>query len=148
MYESLKRKLPFFMGCHGNSVNNTNAIKTKHFLRDPQMDVYRLSKFDFNSSCHSGVSRGFTEPPPPPLGQGVGKKHLGRARVNILYTDKFVAVIWILLFVWILHRKQLLCTFGSQFYHQTWIVEHVLFESMETSYDQLRTLHRILQFIN
>ena len=37
-----------FMACHGNSINNTNAIQTKIVLRDPQMHMYPLSKSHFN----------------------------------------------------------------------------------------------------
>ena len=71
------------MACHGNSVNNTNAVQTKNSLRDLQMHMYPLSKFRFNRSCHSGVRRGGGGTQPP-LRQGVGQKHLGRARVNVL----------------------------------------------------------------
>ena len=77
------------MGFHGNSINNTNAIKTKTFLRDPQIHMYPLSKFHFNSSCHLGVRWGV-----PFLGQGVsaGKKHLGWMRVNPIRTGLFASL--------------------------------------------------------
>ena len=35
-----EREPPVFMACHGNSINNTKAIYTKHFLRDPQVHMY------------------------------------------------------------------------------------------------------------
>ena len=56
--------------------NNVN----KNFFGDPQMHIYPLSKFYFEWSCCSGVSWGSLK---PPLGQGVGHKHLGRARVKV-----------------------------------------------------------------
>ena len=48
---------------HGNSVNNTKAMKTKIFER------------------HSDASFD------PPLGQGVGRKHLGWARVKYVIAN-------------------------------------------------------------
>ena len=67
------------MACHGNSVNNTNAIQT---LRDFQMHMYPLSKF---ISIEVAVQElGWGGVTQPPLGQGVGQKHLGRARVKTL----------------------------------------------------------------
>ena len=79
----MERETPVFMAGHGNSINNTNAIQTKLFLRDPHMHMYPLSKFHFSKMCRSGVRWGGVHSTPPPLGQGVGPKHLGRARVNI-----------------------------------------------------------------
>ena len=54
------------------------------------MHMYPLPKFHFNSTCRSGVSwgeGGFTQLPPPPVGQGVGQKHLGRERVKCLHFE-------------------------------------------------------------
>ena len=68
------------MACRGNSLNNTKAIQTKTFQRpsDAYVSTVKIS-FQLKLPFRSKVGGQST---PPPLGQGVGKKHLGQARVN------------------------------------------------------------------
>ena len=46
------------------------------------------------------------------------------------------------------HRQQFICRFGSQLYHQTFNSCQAMYSSnlYKTSYDQIKTLHEILQF--
>ena len=46
------------------------------------------------------------------------------------------------------HRQQFICRFGSQLYHQTFHSCQAMYSSnlYKTSYDQIKTLHEILQF--
>ena len=45
--KSLERETPVFMACHGNSVNNTKAIKTKIFFERPPDTYVSTVKISF-----------------------------------------------------------------------------------------------------
>ena len=68
------------MACHGNSVNNTNAMSTKKFFERPSDAYVSTVKLSIEVAVQD---LGGVHSTPLPLGQGVDKNALGRRGLTL-----------------------------------------------------------------